>query len=120
MPRASRAAASLMATRRARVDREPRFRARPPRPWRPGGPQLVPPREMRRNPFALYPLSLEDALREFLAEGSRPSKAPPAKGRQKRQRTTRKPSTAKPDALAVAAYLVGPALRGRQRPGRPG
>jgi hypothetical protein len=55
-------------------------------------------RETRLNPFALYPLSLEDALRDFLAEGPRARKAPPAKakGHQKRQRTTRKPNTAKP------------------------
>jgi len=55
---------------------------------------------MRRNPFALYPPSLEDALRDFLAEEPRPSKAPPTKGHQKRQRTTRKPNTAKPKRMS--------------------
>jgi hypothetical protein len=95
MPRASRAAESLMATRRPRVDRESRSRVHPPR-WRPGDPQPVVLREMRLSPFALYPSSLEDALRDFLAEGPRPSKARAAKGHQKHQRTIRKPDTAKP------------------------
>jgi hypothetical protein len=94
LPRASRAAESLMATRRARVDGEPRSRVRPPR-WRPGEPQPVVLCEMRVNPFALYPPSLEDALRDFLAEGPRPSKAGATKGHQQHQRTTRKPDTAK-------------------------
>jgi hypothetical protein len=50
---------------------------------------------MRLNPFALYPSSLEDALRDFLAEGPRPRKARAGEGHQKHQRTTRKPDAAK-------------------------
>jgi len=50
---------------------------------------------MRLNPFLRYPRSLEDALRDLLAVGSRPSEATPSKGDQKRQRTTRKANTAK-------------------------
>ena len=95
MPRGSRAAESPE-TRRARVDREPRSHARASEPWRPGKRQPVRLREMRLNPFALYPPSLADALRDFLAEGPRSSQARAAHGHQKRRRTTRKPSTAKP------------------------
>jgi hypothetical protein len=49
----------------------------------------------RRNPFALYPPSFEEAVREILALGTPPSKAAPSKVHQKRQPTTRKAKTAK-------------------------
>ena len=48
----------------------------------------------RVNPFALYPPSFKEALREILAVG--PSgKAAPSKAHQKRQPTTRKAKQAK-------------------------
>jgi hypothetical protein len=49
----------------------------------------------RVNPFALYPPSFEEALREVLAVGPSPSKAAPPKTHQKRQPTTRKAKQAK-------------------------
>jgi hypothetical protein len=49
----------------------------------------------RVNPFALYPPSFEEALRDILAVGPRPSKAAAAKAGQKRQPTTRKTKAAK-------------------------
>ena len=49
----------------------------------------------RVNPFALYPPSFEEALREVLAVGPRPRKAAPPKAHQKRQPTTRKAKQAK-------------------------
>jgi len=48
----------------------------------------------RVNPFALYPPSFEEALRDILAVGPRP-KAAAAKAGQKRQPTTRKAKAAK-------------------------
>jgi hypothetical protein len=49
----------------------------------------------RVNPFALYPPSFEEALREVLAVGPPPHKAAPSKASQKRPPTTRKAKTAK-------------------------
>jgi hypothetical protein len=49
----------------------------------------------RVNPFALYPPSFEEALRDILAVGPRPSKAAASKAGQKRQPTTRKAKAAK-------------------------
>jgi hypothetical protein len=49
----------------------------------------------RVNPFALYPPSFEEALRDILAVGPRPSKAAASKASQKRQPTTRKAKAAK-------------------------
>ena len=49
----------------------------------------------RVNPFALYPPSFEEALREVLAVGPPPRKAAPHKAHQKRQPTTRKANQAK-------------------------
>ena len=49
----------------------------------------------RVNPFALYPPSFEEALRDILAVGPRPSKAAPPKAGQKRQPTPRKAKAAK-------------------------
>ena len=48
----------------------------------------------RVNPFALYPPSFEEAVREILAVGPA-SKAAPPKAQQKRQPTTRKAKKAK-------------------------
>jgi len=48
----------------------------------------------RVNPFALYPPSFEEALREILAVGA-PSKAAPSKAHLKRRPTTRKAKKAK-------------------------
>ena len=48
----------------------------------------------RVNPFALYPPSIKEALREILAVGPSGKAAPP-KARQKRQPTTRKAKKAK-------------------------
>ena len=49
----------------------------------------------RVNPFALYPPSFEEALRDILAIGPSPSKTASPKANQKRQPTTRKAKTAK-------------------------
>jgi hypothetical protein len=49
----------------------------------------------RVNPFALYPPSFEEALRDILAVGPPSSKAAPSKAHQKRQPTTRKAKKAK-------------------------
>jgi hypothetical protein len=49
----------------------------------------------RVNPFALYPPSFEEALRDILAVSPPPSKAAPRKADQKRQPTTRKAKAAK-------------------------
>ena len=48
----------------------------------------------RVNPFALYPPSFEEALRDILAVGPSRKAAPP-KAHQKRQPATRKAKTAK-------------------------
>ena len=48
----------------------------------------------RVNPFALYPPSFKEALREILAVGPS-SKAAPPKAHPKRQPTTRKAKKAK-------------------------
>jgi hypothetical protein len=49
----------------------------------------------RVNPFALYPPSFEEAVRDILAVGSSRSKAASPKAHQKRQPTTRKAKKAK-------------------------
>ena len=49
----------------------------------------------RVNPFALYPPSFEEALREILAVGPRSRTAAAPKAHQKRQPTTRKAKKAK-------------------------
>jgi hypothetical protein len=49
----------------------------------------------RVNPFALYPPSFEEALREVLAVDPPSSKVAPPKAHQKRQPTTRKAKKAK-------------------------
>jgi hypothetical protein len=51
----------------------------------------------RVNPFALYPPSFKEALREILAVGPS-SKAAPPKAHQKRQPTTRKAKAKKAKA----------------------